>query len=173
MTDLNQRPPAVRPDWTRHAGSGVSLWTPPYWARLEADGFALVVLGPDEPYRANATVALQPLQAPVSLDAAVQAAADSQRGALADFLEYDRRQITLGGVPAVERQYAWFEQPPGVVLYQHQVAAILGATIGTSSSGSGSAGTLLQVHLTSDAPSYFRFAAIFRRIVESLGFESR
>jgi hypothetical protein len=170
MTDLNQRPPAVPLDWTRHAGGGVSLWTPPHWARLHADGFALVVLGPDEPYRANVTVALQPLRTPISLDAAAQAAADSQRGALADFLEYDRRQITLGGMPAVERQYAWFEQPPGVVLYQHQVAAVLGATNGGAASG---AGTLLQVHLTSDAPSYFRFAAIFRRVVESLGFGNR
>lgn len=167
------RPSSAREDWVQQSAAGVTLWVPPDWERMEAPGMDLVLLGPQEPYRANLSVTRSPLPAPTTLDLVVFATAESQRQSLTDFLEYERRPTDLAGTSAMHRQYAWYEDQLGLVLYQHQILALSpvqsqGGSPAPAAGTPGAGGSIVQVHLTSNAPSYFRFAATFQRIIESL-----
>ena len=137
----------------------LSIWLPADWEIAEGFMYDLLALGPpEEPYRANLSIAHVTLDAgPASLQDLAQATATVQSNALETFLEYDRRSVELAGREAIQREYAWVQGATGLVLYQLEVLA------------QGAHPTqLLEVHATSAAPAYFRYAAVLRRMIESV-----
>ncbi len=141
----------------------LSVWLPADWEiDKEQPLFEFVGLGPAEvPYRANVSIHHVSVDPDLSLDAIADATTRNQAQTLDTFVEYDRRPATLVGAPALHREYAWVQGQTGLVLYQSQDLALPEMI----------PGRLLEVHATTFAPSYFRYAALFRRIVESIQVE--
>ena len=137
---------------------GLSIWLPDDWDVVdEAQLFELLALGPDEePYRANLSVLHITVDAGLALDAIVRSTARIQTENLDTFVEYERRPTQLAGRDAVQREYAWIQGGTGLVLYQVEVLCPVAET------------QVLEVHATSAAPDYFRYAATLRRILESI-----
>jgi hypothetical protein len=158
---MNDTPPAPA-DWRRFSGSIYTIWAPSDWSTLESGAVDLVLVGPEEPYRANFTAATRGLQAATELDLVAAAAYSAQEESLTTFLEYERRRTTIGGLEAIQREYAWVEDRLGLVLYQIQVLALQPVP-----NRADEPVRLIEVHATSAAPSYFRYAAMFRRMIES------
>jgi hypothetical protein len=142
--------------------SGISVWLPSDWEVVEGQLFDLLAVGPpEEPYRANMSIVHVTLDAgAASLDEVAQAAARIQLSNLDTFVEYDVRPTELAGRPAIQREYAWVQGGSGLVLYQLEVLA--------RAEPRGDPPRLLEVHATSAAPAYFRYAAVLRRMLESI-----
>jgi hypothetical protein len=137
---------------------GLSIWLPDEWEVVDEDQlFELLALGPsEEPYRANVSVLHISVDAGLTLEAIADSTARLQAQNLDTFVEYDRRPATLAGAPAVQREYAWVQGGTSLVLYQVELLALTGD------------GRALEIHATSAAPAYFRYAALLRRILESI-----
>jgi hypothetical protein len=137
----------------------LSVWLPGDWEVVEGQMYDLLALGPlEEPYRANLSIAHITLDAgPASLEEVARATATVQSSTLETFLEYDRRPTTLAGRPAIQREYAWVQGATGLVLYQLEMLA-----------QARDSRRLLEVHATSAAQAYFRYAALLRRMIESI-----
>jgi len=156
VTDEGQRISVV-------GAQSLSVWLPADWeVDREQRLFEFVGLGPSEvPYRANVSIHHVSVDPDVSVEAIADATASNQARTLETFVEYDRRPGALAGSPALHREYAWVQGGTGLVLYQLQDVA-LPETI---------RGRLLEVHATSFAPAFFRYAGLFRRIIESIQVE--
>jgi hypothetical protein len=137
----------------------LSVWLPADWEIVEGQMYDLLALGPpEEPYRANLSIAHVTLDAgPASLEDVARATATVQSSTLETFLEYERRTTELAGRKAIQREYAWVQGATGLVLYQLEVLAQASQPM-----------RLLEVHATSAAPAYFRYAALLRRMIESI-----
>ena len=143
--------------------AGLSVWLPSDWEFARDQLFEFIALGPpEEPYRANMSIHHVSVDESTPLEDIAQATAARQAEVLDTFVEYDRRTTDLAGDPAIQREYGWVQAGTGLVLYQIEVLALPAAA----------PGRMLEVHATSSAPAYFRYAAMLRRIVESIGRES-
>lgn len=142
--------------------AGLSIWLPSDWEVEEGQLYELLALGPPEdPYRANLSIVHVTLDAgPATVQAVAEATARIQAANLDTFVEYDRRPTTLADRPALQREYAWVQGVTGLVLYQLEVLA--------EAEPVGDRPRLLEVHATSAAPAYFRYAALLRRMIESV-----
>jgi hypothetical protein len=142
--------------------SGLSVWLPADWEVVEGQLFDLLAVGPaEEPYRANMSIVHVTLDAgEASLEQVARAAAQIQTSNLDTFVEYDVRPAELLGRPALQREYAWVQGGTGLVLYQLELLARAEPVVDPP--------RLLEVHATSAAPAYFRYAAMLRRMLESI-----
>ena len=141
--------------------AGLSIWLPDDWETVEGQLYDLLAIGPEEPYRANLSIVHVTLDAgPATLEQVAQAAATVQANNLDTFVEYDRRETTLDGRAALQREYGWVQGGTGLVLYQLEVLA--------HAEPASSPPRLVEVHATSAAPAYFRYAALLRRMLESI-----
>jgi hypothetical protein len=142
--------------------SGLSVWLAADWEVVEGQLFDLLAVGPqEEPYRANLSIVYVTLDAgAASPDDVAQAASRIQASNLDTFVEYERRPAEVAGRPALQREYAWVQGGTGLVLYQLEVLAPLEPTSDPP--------RMLEVHATSAAPAYFRYAAVLRRMLESI-----
>jgi hypothetical protein len=142
------------------ARSRLSVWLPSDWhVDQEQQLLEFLALGPsDQAYRANVSIHHNSVDGELTLEAVAEATARKQAEILQTFVEYDRRPAELAGWPAMQREYGWVQGGTGLVLYQLEVLALPGAT----------PGLMLEVHATSAAPEYFRYAALLRRIIESI-----
>jgi hypothetical protein len=138
----------------------LSVWLPSDWeVDQEQRLFEFVALGPDEvPYRANLSIHHVSVEPDLSLEAIADATAANQAKTLETFVEYDRRASTLAGSTSIHREYGWVQGGTGLVLYQLEDLALPESM----------PGRLLEVHTTSFAPSYFRYGALFRRMIDSI-----
>jgi hypothetical protein len=143
------------------------MWLPDEWEVVGGQMFELLALGPpdQDPYRANLSIvhitanADQP-----SLEQIVEATARIQQQSLQTFVEYDRRPVIVAGLHGIHREYGWIQEGTGLVLYQLEELAVDELAAEDQSARP----RLLEVHATSSAPAYFRFAALLRRMLESI-----
>ncbi len=140
--------------------SGLSMWLPSDWEVMEGQIFELLVLGPvEETYRANLSIIHLTVDAALTLDDIANAAARLQARTLDTFVEYDRRPTHVAELPAIQREYGWVQADTGLVLYQLELLVL---------DVQPELPRLLEVHATSSAPAYFRYAALLRRMLESI-----
>ncbi|MBV9750805.1 MAG: DcrB-related protein [Acetobacteraceae bacterium] len=140
----------------------LSVWLPSDWEVVDGQLFELLALGPPEaedPYRANVSIVHASIDGAPSLEAIAEGTARKQAEQLETFVEYERRPTVLAGLPAVQREYGWVQGGTGLVLYQVEVLAL---------PAEGDRARMLEVHATSAAPAYFRYAALLRHIIESI-----
>jgi len=122
--------------------------------------FELLALGPvEETYRANLSIIHLNVDAALTLEEIAGAAARLQERTLETFVEYDRRPVKVADLPAIQREYGWVQNETELVLYQLEVLAL---------DAQPDVPRLLEVHATSAAPAYFRYAALLRRMLESV-----
>jgi hypothetical protein len=144
----------------------LSIWVPADWEIVERQVFELLALAPadEDVYRANLSVLHVNVASGLTMDEVVQSTARIQSANLQTFVEYDRRRTRLAGLDGVHREYAWVQDGTGLVLYQLEELAMDAAV----PPGDGASPRLLEVHATSSAPAYFRYAALLRRMLESI-----
>lgn len=122
--------------------------------------FELLVLGPvEETYRANLSIIHLNVDAALTLEEIANAAARLQARTLDTFVEYDRRMTEVAELSAIQREYGWVQVDTELVLYQLELLAL---------DNRPELPRLLEVHATSSAPAYFRYAALLRRMLESI-----
>jgi hypothetical protein len=147
--------------------SGLSIWLPADWEVVEGQMFELLALGPVEPtYRANLSIIHLNVDAALTLEEIAEAAARLQARTLDTFVEYDQRPVQVADLAAIQREYGWVQNDTELVLYQLELLA-LDERIATNGD-SAALPRLLEVHATSAAPAYFRYAALLRRMLESI-----
>ena len=140
--------------------SGLSIWLPSDWELVEGQIFELLALGPvEETYRANLSIIHLNVDAALTLDQIADAAARIQARTLETFVEYDRRPVDVADLFGLQREYGWVQSETGLVLYQLELLAL---------DVQPELPRLLEVHATSSAPAYFRYAAVLRRMLESI-----
>ena len=138
----------------------LSVWLPADWQIVERQVFELLALAPadEDVYRANFSILHVNVDSALTLDQVVASTARIQAANLPTFVEYERRPASVAGLPGVHREYAWVQEGTGLVLYQLEQLAMDNAA----------SARLLEVHATSSAPAYFRYAALLRRMLESV-----